>query len=165
MKKKLQKGISLIEILVVITIFAVLGMIVSSSLILTMQGTKKSEAMIKVRENLNYSLSVVERNLRNASLILNCTGESVSVINYTDQYGISSSFSCMNIGSTTDSFIASGSARLTSDNIKITACNFVCKSNAPNPPYVTISVTGQDANYTGAEGSSVSVESKIYLRN
>lgn len=163
--KNLQKGLSLIEILVVITIFAILGIIVSSSLILTIQGTKKSESIIKVRENLNYSLSVVERNLRNASMVLECPNSNTNTVTYTDQYGISSSFSCMNTGSATNSYIASGSARLTSDTIRITSCSFVCVRDLYNPPYVTITVTGQDVDYSGAQGSNVTVESKIYLRN
>lgn len=163
--KNLQKGLSLIEILVVITIFAILGIIVSSSLILTIQGTKKSESIIKVRENLNYSLSVVERNLRNASMVLECPNSDTNIITYTDQYGISSSFSCVNTGSATNSYIASGSARLTSDAVKIVSCSIVCARDLYNPPYVTVSVTGQDVDYSGTEGSSVTVESKIYLRN
>jgi prepilin-type N-terminal cleavage/methylation domain-containing protein len=52
--KNFNKGLSLIEILVVVAIFAILGIIVSSALVLTIQGTKKSESLVRVRENINY---------------------------------------------------------------------------------------------------------------
>jgi len=166
MKKNLENGLSLIEILVVVTIFAVLGVIISSSLILTIQGTKKSESLIKVRENINYSLAVIERNLRNASVIVDCPNTDTSKITYMDQYGISSSFSCMNVGAATDSYIASGSARLTSNSIKVIQCSFVCtRADLSNPPSVKVNLTVQDTTYSGSQGSNVTTESKIYLRN
>lgn len=167
MKKEIESGISLIEILVVVTVFAVLGVMVSSSLVLTIQGTKKSESLIRVRENLNYSLAVVERNIRNANEILECPNSDPSKITYLDKNGVSASFSCVGVGQP-DSFIASGSAnlRITSNTIKITSCTFTCtQADLSNPPSVTVNVAVQDASVTGVQGSSVTAESKIYLRN
>lgn len=165
MKKEIESGISLIEILVVVTVFAVLGVMVSSSLVLTIQGTKKSESLIRVRENLNYSLAVVERNIRNANEILECPNSDTSKITYLDKNGVSASFSCVGVGQS-DSYIASGSARLTSNTIKITSCTFTCtQADLSNPPSVTVNVAVQDASATGVQGSSVTAESKIYLRN
>ncbi len=167
MKKEIESGISLIEILVVVTIFATLGVIVSSSLILTIQGTKKSESLIRVRENLNYSLAVIERNIRNANEIIGCPYSNASQITYLDKNGISTSFSCVGVGQP-DSYIASGSAalaRLTSNTIKITSCSFTCTQDSSNPPSVTVNVAVQDASATGVQSSSVTAESKIYLRN
>lgn len=164
MKKEIESGISLIEILVVVTVFAVLGVMVSSSLVLTIQGTKKSESLIRVRENLNYSLAVVERNIRNANEILECPNSDTSKITYLDKNGVSASFSCVGVGQP-DSYIASGSARLTSNTIKITSCTFTCTQDLSNPPSVTVNVAIQDASATGVQSSSVTAESKIYLRN
>lgn len=165
MKKEIESGISLIEILVVVTVFAVLGVMVSSSLVLTIQGTKKSESLIRVRENLNYSLAVVERNIRNANEILECSKSDTSKITYLDKNGVSASFSCVGVGQP-DSYIASGSARLTSNTIKITSCTFTCtQADLSNPPSVTVNVAVQDASATGVQSSSVTAESKIYLRN
>lgn len=151
------------EILIVIAIFAILGIVVSSSLILTIQGTRKSEALTRVRENMNYSISVIERNLRNANSITDCTNP--MSVSYLDQYGKTSSFSC--IISENDSYIASGSARLTSNNVQITACGFVCTqpTDLSSPPIVTIDISAKDRVSTSDTGTSVSLQSKVYLRN
>jgi len=164
-RERFTEGLSLIEILVVVTIFAILGIIVSSSLMLTLRGAKKSESLMKVRENLNYSLAVIERNIRGASTILDCTNSDTKKITYLDQNKTSTSFFCVNTGAA-GSYIASGSARLTSDSIKIVSCSFTCAHpDLSNPPSITIDLTVQDASGTGIESSVVSAKSQIYLRN
>lgn len=166
MKKKTSVGFSLIEIMVVITIFAVLGIMVTSSIILTLAGTKKSEALIRVRDNLNYSLAVIERNVRNANSIPVCNDTGSNIINYLDQSGNPASFSCLTQGS--DSYIASGSSRLTSNTIKIVDCSnvFKCTPSLSNtPPKVTIDLTVQDASNSGVQKSEVTAQTQIYLRN
>jgi prepilin-type N-terminal cleavage/methylation domain-containing protein len=166
MKKRNLKGLSLIEILIVVTIFAILGVMISESLILTIQGTKKSESLVRVRENVNYSLSVIERNIRNASSIVDCTTNTdASIIYYLDQTGSASSFSCVNSGND-NSYIASGSSRLTSDSIKIDSCVFTCSQpSSSNPPLVTVDLTVHDISSSGIQSSSVSTQYQIYLRN
>ena len=159
------------EILIVITIFAVLGMIVTRSVILTLQGSQKSESMVSARENLDYSLGVIERQIRNANSIPNssCTGVGSTSISYIDQNGSSSYFSCVNTGSV-GSYIASESAsvltKLTNSNIKINSCSFTCiPSIGSNPPQVDIDITVQNTDASGVLGSAVSASTQIYLRN
>jgi prepilin-type N-terminal cleavage/methylation domain-containing protein len=160
-----NEGMSLVEILVVISIFAILGMIVTSSIVLTLQGTRKSESVIKTRENLNYSLSIIERSIRNANSIPICSGSATNIINYLDQNGNPSSFSCVNVGSA-DSYIASGSARLTTNAIKIVNCSFTCtESDSIKPPLITIDITAKDTSSLGAQSSEISSSTQIYLRN
>lgn len=147
-----EDGMSLIEILIVVTIFAILGIITTRAIFLTLQGSKKSESTVKVRENLNYSLGVIERQLRNANSVVDC---SANVINYTDQNGNPASFSCVNTGSA-NSYIASGSARLTGDSVNIISCEFNCPPTvSTNPPEVTISL----------EAQGVSLSTQIFLRS
>lgn len=160
------RGFSLIEIMVVITIFAVLGIIVTSSVILTLAGAKKSESLIRVRDNLNYSLSVIERNIRNANSVPDCSDTGSNIISYLDQNGALASFSCITNG--TDSYFASGSSRLTSNSIKIVDCSsvFKCTPSAANtPPLVEINVTVRDASSSGVQSSEVTAQTQIYLRN
>lgn len=158
-----EEGLSLIEILVVITIFAVLGVVIASSIVLTIQGTKKSESLIRVRENLNYSMTVMERNIRNANSIYDCTDP--TRITYVDQQGVTTSFSCVNTGAK-DSYIASGSSRLTPDSVKIMSCGFSCDRPDPSkPPLVKINIAVQNASGSGVQSSNVTMETQIYLRN
>lgn len=160
-----EKGMSLMEILVVITIFAVLGILITQSVVLTLQGSKKSESIIRARENLDYSLSIIERQIRSASSVSPCTGLPVTIIYYLDQNGLASSFSCVNTGGS-NSFIASGSARLTSNAVKVTSCSFICTPGTmANPPLITLDVALKEAVASGIQGANVSASTQIYLRN
>lgn len=169
--KKNQKGISLIELLVVIAIFAFVGILVTQSIILTLQGTKKSTSLINARENLSYSLSIIERQIRGAdSITSDCAGVAATSISYLDQNGASGAFSCEGTLGLSGSYIASGSGSLktslTGDSVKISVCSFICSASTnANPPVVSVNLTVQDAGAVGAAGGSVSSSTQIYLRN
>lgn len=160
-----NSGLSLLEILVVVTIFAILGIITTRAVFLTLQGSKKSESTVRVRENLDYSVGVIERNLRNAGSVVTCPNVDTKTISYLDQDGNAGSFSCVNTGGA-DSYVASGSARLTSDAVKITSCAITCSAGtSTNPPLVTISLEAQDATAVGVQNTKVSTTTQVYLRN
>ena len=158
-------GISLIEILIVVTIFSVLGILVTQSVALTLQGSKKSEVMIAVRENLDYSIGIIERQIRNANSVTGCPFSSQPYITYIDQYGTSTYF----LWTSATSAIASGSATtlLTShETVKVTSATFTCVAGTSvNQPYVNVSLTAQSATATGAQSSPETVNTRIYLRN
>jgi prepilin-type N-terminal cleavage/methylation domain-containing protein len=161
---KNKKGFSIIEILVVISIFAVIGVLTTSAVSLTLRGGKKSDSLVRVRENVNYSLAVIERQIRNSDVITTCTGSPTSTISYTSLEGISTSFSCVTPG--TSGYIASGSARLTSTDISITSCSFTCTQiDANNPPSIRVSVSAEDATSTSTEKGTISTEMEIVTRN
>lgn len=161
----LTSGMSLLEVLVVITIFAILGILVTQSIVLTLIGSQKSESMVKSRENLDYSLNVIERQIRNANSITVCPNPDPTIINYLDQNGKPSSFSCVNTGND-ESYIASGSARLTNDAIKVMSCSLECTPGTEtNPSYVSIDITVKEASAAGIKSANVSATTQIYLRN
>lgn len=165
-KNKNSQGLSLLEILVVVSIFAALGILITRSVLLTLGGGKKSESLIKVRENLNYSIGVIERQLRNANSITNCGTTGTSLINYSDQSGNAASFSCVDVGTSGKvGYIASGSAKLSSDTVNITGCSFVCGLGVGSPSSVTINLTGIDASAMGIENSAVTITTQVFLRN
>lgn len=167
-KMENQKGISLLEVLIVITVFAILGVIVSGSIILSIAGSKKTESIVKVRENISYSMGIIERQLRNADAVVDCPNPDSQVIDYQDQDGNTTSFSCVNVppASGEDSYVASGSSRLTNSDIIITGCSFSCTpETTTNPPLVTISIEAKDAKALGAQSSQVTSATQIYLRN
>ena len=165
--KSIEKGISLIEILIVITIFAGLGILIAGSIILTLQGSQKSAALVRARENLDYSLSIIERQIRGAKSISPCPNPDPKTVAYLDQDGNPSSFTCVNTGAN-NSFIASGSAnvRITSDGVKLTTCSFMCSlSVGSNQPVVSVDLAMQDASASGLQSASVSATTQIFLRN
>src|SRR3989344_5305560 len=89
-----QLGIALFEILIVLSVFALLAAVSTQTIFLTLRGARKSDALGKVRENLGYALSVVERQLHNATYISECPNPDTSIITYEDQEGVIASFSC-----------------------------------------------------------------------
>ena len=151
-----NKGISLLEILVVIAVFSILAILTTMAILSTLRGTRKSEALIRVRENVDYSLAIIERNIRNAESFINC-GSETNAISYLNENGISSSFSCG-----TD-YVASGSARLTSEEVEVVSCSFTC-DDSTFPPSVEISIGARDASAMGIEGAQVTASTKIFLR-
>lgn len=164
-KWKIQQGMSLLEILVVVAIFAILGIITTQAVILTIGGSKKSESLVKVRENISYSMGVVERQIRNADSVTECPNPDSAILNYADADGSATSFTCTNIGSA-DGYLASGSARLTSAEVNITSCLFSCTpGTSTNPSSVSVTLEAQDKNSTGVQSSKVSNSTQIYLRN
>lgn len=160
-----SRGVSLLEILVVITIFAVLGVLVTRSVLLTLRGARRSEATLRIRENVNYAQSVIERQLRNANSVSPCPNPDPTILNYLDENGNPSTFSCVGLN-TQDTFIASGSARLTNPSVKFIDCSISCSAPIPNvPSSVTFSIQAQDASASGIENPTLTSSTTIQLRN
>ncbi len=158
-----ENGVSLIEILVVVTIFAVLGILATRAVLLTLRGTNRSTATVKVRENLNYALAVMERQLRNAQNVSPCPNVDTTTLNYTDVDGNTSSFSCQSIGPS--GYVASGSARLTSSDVGITCCSIVCAAGTGGGlDSVNISLVAKDVKNVGSESAQATANTQIFLR-
>jgi len=167
-----MKGFSLIETLVVVGLFSVVALVIAQATAVSLKGSRKADASTNARENLTQAVNVIERQLRSARNVsaADCTGLPVSAIDYTDQAGRPSSFSCNSISTsctnTTSSYVASGSARLTTpETICIIACQFICTPSSANlPPTVEIQIEGVNKNTVGVEGASVRLETGVTLR-
>ena len=153
------KGFTIIELLVALVIFVVLAFFATQSLANILQSRTKAEVTRAVRQDADYTISVMERHLRGA---LSVTCVSPTQITYVDPDGKSASFSCTNVG-TSNAFVASGSARLTTTEARVTNCVFSCLSTS----VVNISLTLQQAKQTTdpRQTAIVSVSSQVALRN
>jgi prepilin-type N-terminal cleavage/methylation domain-containing protein len=161
--KKTIQGLSLLEILVVITVFSILAVLATRAVFLTLRGSRKSESTIKVRENVDYSLAVIERNIRNAESIEECPNVDTTIISYLDENGVLTSFSCASDAD--GGYIASASGRLTSSEVDVTTCSFVCEEGGGGaPPVVTVSIEAQETAAGALESGKVTVSTKIFLR-
>lgn len=156
------KAFSLIEILVVISIFAIIGVLSTSSIFSTLRNSRKSDSLVRVRENVNYALGIIERQIRSAESVT-CSSVTAQNLPYIAEGGVNTSFSLRIAGA--DRFIASGSARLTSNDITVTSANFACTATVNNPPSINISITAEDNTSQGAEKGSVTSQTEILLRN
>lgn len=160
MEKDFQKGVSLLEILVVMTIFSILAILATRGVLLTLRGSRKSDSLGRVRENVDYALSIMERELRNADDVT-CT--SSTLVTYETKQGVSATFSCESLDA--DGYIASSSARLTNEEVDISSCSFTCSAGTADiPPSVSINISGQDANLEAEEQAQVTTTTRIYLR-
>ncbi len=171
MQAKNNKAFSLIEMMVTISIFAVIGVLVTTSMALTLRSSKKSDSLVRVRESLNYSLASLERQIRNSEKITSTcavSGTTSSSISYISIEGISTAFSC-DTTVPSDPYIASGSGalktRLTPSDILVTSCSFTCTQIANSPAVINVNVTAEDATSTGTEKGSVSTNMEIITRN
>jgi prepilin-type N-terminal cleavage/methylation domain-containing protein len=164
------KGFSLVEMIIVIGVFSILAFVITQALVLTLRGAQKGRSIGAVRENVEYSLSIIERQLRNARS-LNCSG-STNTLLYTDENGRLAQFSCI---TATPSYIASGSAevtptpaprRLTNTSIAVNCGTpiFTCDTTV-QPHSVRISVTASDAAGAGAQGETETFSTELSLRN
>lgn len=160
--KKSTKGFTLVEILIVITIFAVIGLLSTRSVFLTIRGSKKSDSLVRVRENVNYSLAVIERQLRNSESVT-CPNASTDTLDYVSLEGLPTTFSCITGGA--DKYIASGSGRLTSSDISVISCSFVCTTAVNSPPSIKVSIEAVDTESQSIEKGSVSIQTEIVARN
>jgi len=156
----MKKGFTMIEVLVVVLVFSVIAILATQSVLLSLRGSRRSESTIGVRENINYAIAIIERQLHNAESV-NCP--SATTISYTDELSQPADFTCDPAPGT--GTLASSSAQLTSNEVRITACSFSCSVGSPGvPDSVTISITAQDADSTGFEGSQFTTNTRIQLR-
>src|SRR5258708_7040639 len=165
MNKENSNGYTLIEMLVVIVIFYVISIVAAQTIILTLKGTYKASAISGVRQNVDYALGAMERQLRGAKSITSvCDGTSASQINFIDQNNNPVVFSCVGVnGNNLPSSIASSSGTLTSNTITISACSFVCTASANgNAPSVTMSVTAKDLS---GQNAPVTATTQVTLRS
>lgn len=150
-----EKGFTLIEMLVVIALFAGLAVLVGSMVGSSMKGTKKSESVMKVRAELENAVSILERSLREAkkdSVI--CNGN--STVSFTDQNGFNVTLSCLPLSKNSVELI-------NSSNINLTACNFDCTNLSKG--VVVITLTGSSASSSGVEADIATVSARVVLRN
>ena len=171
-KVRRNDGFSLIEMLVVITVFSILAILATQSLATSLRGTRKSESIGHVRENIEYAMTIMERSLRTASE-LDCPEPPLPAtpkeIVFKTISNVEAKFEC------TGNNIASSSGAITRNLINATDVNiigcgtdtrFTCnQGTGGNPDSVVIRVTAQEKNNSGVESASYTSETTILLRN
>jgi len=162
--KKNIRGFSLLEIMVVISLFGIIAVIATQTIVLTLRSSRKSDAGAQLRESIDHSMAIIERGLRNAETIDPCLPAQQSV-EYYDTLGEYTNFSCVNAGGF-DSYLASGSARLTNTELELVTCEMSCfPGTASAPPLVEIKITAKKANSSGTDEETIfSSDTNILLR-
>lgn len=147
--------------LVVVGIFSLLAVITTQVLTVALVGSRKSDSTVKVRENLEYAVSVLERHVRNAK---DCDPLSpAGTVTFTDINDQSHVISCT--ADPANGQIKIGADPLTSDEITISACTLTClPASAGAPPKVFLSFTAQAKSTLSPDPNPVSISTTISLR-
>lgn len=144
--KSQKSGFTLIEILVVVGILGIIAVIGSNMFFTVFRGSTKTKVLTTVKQNGDYALSVIGRMVRNSSEILkNSDGQVCTLgmkkIKIKNPDKGETEFACLEVG-TVNGRIASNSAQITSDEVKVDNCSFDCSSSGQfYPETVTISFT------------------------
>src|SRR3989344_2423587 len=167
MKRNFKKmsGYSLLELMVVFSIFGIISVLTTQTLLLTIRGAKKSDVSSNVKTNVEFAIASMERQIRNADSFNECPNTNVGRIDYTDSNGTLASYSCQDISG--NGYIASESARLTSESVNVTQCSFTCiPEKGDLPSSVTITISAKDnETASGESGSSFTTMTRIFTRS
>jgi prepilin-type N-terminal cleavage/methylation domain-containing protein len=158
--RKNKYGFSLIEILVVMSVFAIIGVVASQAVLTTLRGARRADSESVVRQNIDYVFSIMERQLRNATRVT-CPNPQPTRIDFVDPDGTAQYFAL------TGNYVSfsNNASRLTSSDVVITALNITCDVGVGSgTDKVNISLTGQDAYASGAEQASITNSISVSLR-
>lgn len=175
MKKAMPRafgGFTLVEILVVISILAIIVVAGSNMFFTLLRGSNKTKVLQSAKQNGNYAISVMERMIRNAR---NISGSGSSIV-IQNPDGQQTTFECC--GTSPDLMIASRSGtltcqqtRLTSGEVKVSSCpavfSVVSGVIGTKPAVVTIKFSLSQAGITTRpeEQATIDFQTTVSLRN
>ena len=167
-----NKGFTLIEILVVVGILGIIAVVASNVFFTTLRSSGKTKVLTIVKENGDYALSVMERLIRDSQeVVTNSDGQycinGMNKIKVKRIDGTEIEFACEEEG-TVNGRIASNSARLTSNEVKVNSCSFDCEAKGQfYPKTVIINFTLSQSTVTTRpeEQASVNFQTTVSVRN
>lgn len=153
-----KKGFSLIEIIVVVSIFIIVSLVAFSFLSIVLVQNSKISLVKEVRQNGNYALMVLERLISSAKEIDCPDNQSVSITDINDS---STVIAC------TEGRVASSSAYLTSSEVSVSGCLFTCLVSEGLPSSLEVQFTISQLGVAGrsSESESQTFRTKLVLRN
>ena len=156
----LNKGFSLIELIVVIGLLSLLMLAISSTMLMSLVSSNRIRTVTKVKQAGNYAMGQIQNMVRGAKTITSCDsdGETVSLINVD--------------GGETQIFlessrIASNSAYyLIPENLTVSNFNLTCNPDDIEPHFVEFSFDLQDSQtQTSIQNPALHFATSINLRN
>lgn len=139
-KLQATKGLTLIEMLVVVSLVSLVGVMGTRFLFSTLRANRKSESLARIKQSGDYAIKIMAREIRNAQVVDTC-GLSMSSISLD---GAATVFTCNNV----QGYIEKDGASLTTggSDIALNSCSFSCDlGTGGSPDSVTISFTLQKA--------------------
>lgn len=172
-------GFTLIEILVVISVFILLTAIILSILITILRTTKKSDSVILVRQNGEHAMTRLIRELRFAKSLDNpstaggaapaCsdTGINVQEIQITGTDLSQTNFTCPTNFNYPNFIALNGTALTNTNTIVVKSCSFNCSQLSNGPPNIKISFSLSKINSEGLmeNNTTIPFQASVTLRN
>lgn len=175
-RQKRKSGLTLIELLVSLGIFAIIAVMGSNLFFSILKGAVKSRIIQEVKQNGDYAISVMERMIRNAVSLDECDPNNLYVVitnpdmdkrqtrfEFCDDLDLIASRSGL---LAEGEFLVCDKARLTSNKVKLVSGSFTC-SPSENPNKVVIQFTLKQAQEVARpeEETSVDFKTSVVLRN
>lgn len=178
-------GFTLVELLIVVALVGIIGTITTQVFILGIHSQSKTEMMKEVKQNGDFTLSVMEGMIRNALDVgmntsqCNTNTKQLTILN---QDGFTTMFDCtndVNISSVSGIYAAfplptPTGIPLSNTRVKVpsSSCNFrlVCPPQPLSPKYVFITFTVSQADVPGVtpnplNRATLDYQSTVSLRN
>lgn len=177
-KLKLNSGFTLIEMMVALAVFMVVMTITLAAFLNIVDIQKKTEAFRKVNDNLNFSMEMMMREIREGWGYCDgsCDVEGQESFTFTSRAEKKEVTYSLNISNLKDQYVercvSNGSCggsgqRITSGDVNITDLNFTVSGASPGPnnggtdteqPRVTISISGESG------GAKKKIKTKLDLQ-
>jgi len=161
-----QRGFTLVELLVVVAVFAFLGLLLTNSLFSILKSNVKAELIKEIRQNGSFALDVMTKKLT-GGLNPECRVDDHSQVEFTDASGEIITFSCE-----ANAYIASKSATATipltdsTGKFKLSDCSFTCEEKGTYQKVKISFILSQAGEPTRREElASQSFSKVILIRN
>jgi len=158
-------GYSLMELTVVVGLVSILGVGISSAVLMSIITTSRTRGLSHIRATGEYSMSQMKQLIRNSKLITTCdsVNESLTLLN---QDGGSTSLGTETVDDVT--YIASNSGNfLTPADINIEALDITCSPSDTDPQLIQVQFDATLARDTlrKVEKPTIHFETSIQVRN
>ena len=165
--QKANNAYTLVEILVVVLVFSILGLVITRVVTTTLRSSGKSENTVILRENINYAMGVMERNIRNAEEIVRCQPLK---LDYKNSLGSEENYECAvsgGIGRITSSEL--GGQFLTNSEVSVDCTVGTTVFSCPTSDVVDIIISAIDAQSASTSENALttnySESIRVKLRN
>lgn len=138
MRTHSSSGFTYLELLVSVVLLGIIAVGASSLFLSLIRGGGKVNVGTVVKQNGQAALSAMEVLIRNSDEVSSCFTGGTSSIQLVGKDGGETQLACI------DDYIASNSARMTSEEVEVVNCSFACDTDTPTTttsPLVTVNFT------------------------
>ncbi len=183
MKNKINKGFTLIEVLVVLGIMVFVSAIVSGIYFASLRTATKVNTLTVVRQNGDYAIAQIIKTVRfasgfagvsnnNITYTTDCTATGSNQYNFlriTTSTGIDTTYSCVGPGpAITETTAASTVSLINTGTVVLSSCSFTCTQitvTAPPDIGLSFSLSSKTTSNLPENNATIPFQTSVSLRN